>query len=158
MGADGSDLPVIVGRVLLDLWRILRSEITLNIYTFENAIYHVLHERIPRYDLCLLSKWFIDEGAVLFLKKMVFFIWRILGVNPSFGLRDFVTLLDYGWTRSIGNFRLIYELDLINKTSEFARIYGIEFYHVRIHFYSIIRILISISRFFLVVLNIVLNL
>jgi len=30
----------------------------------------------------------------------------------------------------VGNFRLIYELDLINKTSEFARIYGIEFYHV----------------------------
>lgn len=62
MGADGSDLPVIVGRVLLELWKLLRSEITLNIYTFENAIYHVLHERIPHYDLGLLSKWFIDEG------------------------------------------------------------------------------------------------
>ncbi|CAF3526155.1 unnamed protein product [Rotaria sp. Silwood1] len=102
-----------VGRILLDLWRILRSEITLNIYTFENAIYHVLHERVPHYDISLLSKWFIDEG-----------------LNPSFGLRDFVTLLDYGWTHSMGNFRLLYELDLINKTSEFARIYGIEFYHV----------------------------
>ncbi|CAF3854970.1 unnamed protein product [Rotaria sordida] len=113
MAANGEDLPVIVGRVLLDLWRILRSEITLNIYTFENAIYHVLNERVPYYDISLLSKWFIDEG-----------------LNPSFGLRDFVTLLDYGWTRSTGNFRLIYELDLINKTSEFARIYGIEFYHV----------------------------
>jgi DNA polymerase elongation subunit (family B) len=62
MGADGNDVPVIVGRVLLDLWKILRSEITLNIYTFENVIYHVLHERVPHYDLCLLSKWFIDEG------------------------------------------------------------------------------------------------
>ncbi|CAF4639620.1 unnamed protein product [Rotaria sp. Silwood1] len=113
MAANGDDLPVIVGRILLDLWRILRSEITLNIYTFENAIYHVLHERVPHYDISLLSKWFIDEG-----------------LNPSFGLRDFVTLLDYGWTHSMGNFRLLYELDLINKTSEFARIYGIEFYHV----------------------------
>ncbi|UJR30679.1 hypothetical protein I4U23_018202 [Adineta vaga] len=113
MSADGSDVPMIVGRVLLDLWKILRSEITLNIYTFENAVYHVLHERVPHYQLNLLSKWFIDEG-----------------MNPSFGLRDFVTFLDYGWTHSIGNFRLINELDLINKTSEFARIYGIEFYHV----------------------------
>lgn len=57
-------------------------------------------------------------------------VWWIVGMNPSFGLRDFVTFLDYGWTHSIGNFRLIAELDLINKTSEFARIYGIEFYHV----------------------------
>ncbi|CAF0991008.1 unnamed protein product [Adineta steineri] len=113
MSADGSDVPMIVGRVLLDLWKLLRSEITLNIYTFENVIYHVLHERVPHYELNLLSKWFIEEGT-----------------NPSFGLRDFVTFLDYGWTHSIGNFRLIYELDLINKTSEFARIYGIEFYHV----------------------------
>ena len=62
MNAEGNDLPVIAGRILFDLWKILRSEITLNIYTFENAIYHVLHERVPHYDLSLLSKWFIDEG------------------------------------------------------------------------------------------------
>ncbi|CAF3313781.1 unnamed protein product [Rotaria socialis] len=113
MTANGDDLPVIIGRVVLDLWRILRSEITLNIYTFENAMYHVLHERVPHYDISLISKWLIDEGF-----------------NPSFGLRDFVSLLDYGWMHSVGNFRLMHELDLINKTSEFARIYGIEFYHV----------------------------
>jgi len=71
---------------------------------------------------------------VKFDKRILFLLFKsFLGLNPSFGLRDFVTLLDYGWTRSIGNFRLIYELDLINKTSEFARIYGIEFYHVNIH-------------------------
>ena len=66
MAADGSDIPVIVGRILLDLWKILRSEITLNIYTFENVVYHVLHERIPHYELNLLSKWFIDEGEIIF--------------------------------------------------------------------------------------------
>ena len=113
MSAEGNDLPVIVGRILLDLWKILRSEITLNIYTFENVVYHVLHERVPHYDYDLLSKWFIDEGT-----------------HPSFGLRNLTSVLDYGWTRSIGNFRLIDALNLINKTSEFARIYGIEFYHV----------------------------
>ena len=65
MSADGEDVPMIVGRILLDLWKILRSEITLNIYTFENAVYHVLHERVPHYELSLLSKWFIDEGEVI---------------------------------------------------------------------------------------------
>lgn len=64
MAANGDDLPVIIGRILLDLWRILRSEITLNIYTFENAIYHVLHERVPHYDISLISKWFLDEGKL----------------------------------------------------------------------------------------------
>ena len=62
MSADGNDLPVIVGRILLDLWKILRGEITLNIYTFENTVYHVLHERVPRYELSVISKWFTDEG------------------------------------------------------------------------------------------------
>ncbi len=73
MGADGSDVPVIVGRILLDLWKILRHEITLNIYTFENVIYHVLHERVPHYDLNLLSKWFIDEGKIYFFDKIFLF-------------------------------------------------------------------------------------
>jgi DNA polymerase zeta len=82
-----------------------------------------------------------QNGLLMKVKFVLFFslmdkilLKGFLGLNPSFGLRDFVTLLDYGWTRSMGNFRLIYELDLINKTSEFARIYGIEFYHVRINF------------------------
>jgi len=62
MNADGNDLPVIVGRIVLELWKLLRNEITLNIYSFENAIFHILNERVPRYELSLLSKWFIDEG------------------------------------------------------------------------------------------------
>ena len=114
MSADGTDLPLIVGRILIDLWKILRSEITLNIYTFDNVMFQILHERVPHYDLNVISNWFVDEGR-----------------NPSFGLRNWTTILDYGWTHSTGNFRLIHQLDLINKTSEFARIYGIEFYHVK---------------------------
>jgi DNA polymerase elongation subunit (family B) len=65
MDADGSDLPAIVGRILLDLWKILRNEITLNIYTFDNAVYHVLHERVPHYSLNVISKWLTnDEGRI----------------------------------------------------------------------------------------------
>lgn len=54
------------------------------------------------------------------------------------------------------------ELDLINKTSEFARIYGIEFYHVRENELSSRRVLrpatiFSNFRFCRVALNIVLS-
>jgi DNA polymerase zeta len=33
------------GRHVLNLWRILRGEVTLNAYTFENVVFHVLHQR-----------------------------------------------------------------------------------------------------------------
>lgn len=33
---------IIAGRIVLNLWRIFKSEITLNIYTFENCCFHIL--------------------------------------------------------------------------------------------------------------------
>lgn len=33
------------GRHVLNIWRILRSEVTLNQYTFEHVVFHVLHQR-----------------------------------------------------------------------------------------------------------------
>lgn len=35
----------IPGRILLDVWRLMRHEIALTSYTFENICYHVLHRR-----------------------------------------------------------------------------------------------------------------
>lgn len=35
----------IPGRILLDVWRLMRHEIALTSYTFENISYHVLHRR-----------------------------------------------------------------------------------------------------------------
>jgi DNA polymerase zeta len=33
------------GRHVLNLWRVMRVELTLNIYTFENVVFHVLSRR-----------------------------------------------------------------------------------------------------------------
>lgn len=33
------------GRHILNVWRICRSEITLNQYSFENVVFHLLHQR-----------------------------------------------------------------------------------------------------------------
>ena len=35
----------VTGRIVLNLWRILRSDMALNIYTLENVVFHVLHQR-----------------------------------------------------------------------------------------------------------------
>lgn len=37
----------LAGRIFLNVWRLLRSEIALTSYTFENVMYHILHRRIP---------------------------------------------------------------------------------------------------------------
>ncbi|KAK2182752.1 hypothetical protein NP493_337g00018 [Ridgeia piscesae] len=57
-GADHMSEIHIAGRITLNLWRILRHEVTLNVYTFENVAYHVLHRRIPLYSLQALTAWF----------------------------------------------------------------------------------------------------
>jgi DNA polymerase zeta len=35
----------VIGRHMLNLWRIMRSDQNLRIYTFENVAYHLLRER-----------------------------------------------------------------------------------------------------------------
>ncbi|RMZ94920.1 DNA polymerase zeta catalytic subunit, partial [Brachionus plicatilis] len=49
---------IIAGRVVLNLWRILRSEIALSMYSLENCCFSILHERVPRYSYSTLDKWF----------------------------------------------------------------------------------------------------
>ncbi|XP_052087606.1 uncharacterized protein LOC127724637 isoform X3 [Mytilus californianus] len=57
-GADNMSEIHIVGRIVINLWRIMRHEVTLNIYTFENVIYHVLHQRTPKYSFRILNTWY----------------------------------------------------------------------------------------------------
>jgi DNA polymerase elongation subunit (family B) len=97
----------IAGRIVLNLWRILRSEISLNIYTFENCCYHILHERTPKYSYALLTSFFKHRTDLL--------RWKTI---------------DYYAHRTLSSIKMLHKLNLISKTSEFARVYGIEFYHV----------------------------
>ena len=98
---------VVAGRVVLNLWRILRSEITLNMYTFENCCFNILNERTPKYSFLTLTSWF-SHRTDLFRSKTI----------------------EYYAYRAETNLRLISSLDLVGKTCEFAKVYGIEFYHV----------------------------
>ncbi|XP_078322604.1 uncharacterized protein LOC111104775 [Crassostrea virginica] len=106
-GADYSSEIHLAGRVILNLWRILKHEVTLNIYTFENVAHHVLHMRVPKFSLQTLNSWFKHRTHL--------YRWRFI--------KNYIT-------RVQGNLKLIDQLDLIGRTSEFARVFGIEFYHV----------------------------
>ncbi|XP_064212236.1 DNA polymerase zeta catalytic subunit isoform X2 [Tribolium castaneum] len=95
----------ITGRILLDVWRLLRHEVALQSYTFENIVYHLLHQRIPLYSFKQLALW-----------------WH----NPLFRHR---TISHYLF-RTSGVLQILEQLDLIGRTSELARLFGIQFFEV----------------------------
>lgn len=45
----------VTGRHVLNIWRIIRSEVTLTSYSFENCVFHILHQRVPHYSAASLT-------------------------------------------------------------------------------------------------------
>ncbi|XP_073996284.1 DNA polymerase zeta catalytic subunit isoform X2 [Rhodnius prolixus] len=96
----------IVGRIILNVWRLMRYEAALMSYSFENVLYHILRTRVPHYSFKTLSEW-----------------W-----NSS--LSDRVLTLRYYLTRVEGTVKLLEKLDFIGRTSELATLFGIQFFEV----------------------------
>eukprot|EP00210_Caulerpa_lentillifera_P001997 g1914.t1 len=95
------------GRILLNLWRVLQSEIKLAIYTFENCVAEVLKIRVPKIEQQTLHSWFSSSSPIEFDRSLRYFVHRSDNVLS-----------------------ILVELDLIYRTSEMARLYGIDFYSV----------------------------
>jgi DNA polymerase elongation subunit (family B) len=95
------------GRIMLNVWRLMRREVTLNVYSLENVVYHVLHQRIPLFSFRKLTEWFDDKNRL--------YRWR--------------TVQHYT-RRCQATLQLLQQLDLIGQTSELARLFGILFYSV----------------------------
>ncbi|XP_073844954.1 DNA polymerase zeta catalytic subunit [Musca autumnalis] len=93
------------GRILLDVWRLMRSEIALTSYTFENVMYHIMHKRCPCHSYRTLTEWYFSPGSR----------WIVL---------------EYYLERVRGTLALLDQLDLIGRTSEMAKLIGIQFYEV----------------------------
>ncbi|KAG7673423.1 hypothetical protein KSW81_006633 [Nannochloris sp. 'desiccata'] len=102
--ASGLDIP---GRIVLNVWRLMRGELKLNIYTLENCAAAVLRLRIPHIPAPQLSSWFSagPSGGR----------WRCLS-HLTLRARLSLALLD--------------RLDLVGRTSEMARAFGIDFFSV----------------------------
>ena len=80
-------------------------QITLQVYSFENVIYHVLHERVPKYSSSTLTEWWGSN-----MQR-----WRVM---------------HYYRRRCQANIQILNHIDFINRTSELARVFGILFYEV----------------------------
>ena len=52
---------VIGGRIVLNVWRLMKSEVVLTSFSVENVFFHVLHERIPKFDHQTRTKWWASD-------------------------------------------------------------------------------------------------
>ena len=79
----------------------------LPIYTFERCAAAVLQRRMPRVPPCTLTRWFAS--------------------GPG---RDRRRAIDYYVNRARANHAMMEQLDLVKRTAELARVFGIDFYSV----------------------------
>ncbi|KAG0168869.1 DNA polymerase zeta, partial [Apophysomyces sp. BC1034] len=97
----------VVGRHMMNVWRLMRSEVDLTSYTFENLAYHLLHHRIPHYSQNTLTGWYKNCPAVLKYRLFRYYLDRVQM-----------------------NLDILDASEMVNKTSESARVFGLDFYSI----------------------------
>ncbi|KAL2641863.1 hypothetical protein R1flu_009450 [Riccia fluitans] len=95
------------GRTVLNAWRIMRGEVKLNIYSIEAVAEAVLRRRVPRLPWQTLTRCFVR--------------------GPAGGRYH---CIEYFIRRAKLTLEIMEQLDLINRTAELARVFGIDFYSV----------------------------
>jgi DNA polymerase zeta len=95
------------GRHMINIWRAMRGELNLLQYTMENVVFHLLQRRIPHYSAKDLTQWY-QSG------------------KP----RNMLKVVEYFTSRVQMNLEILEANELIPRTSEQARLLGIDFYSV----------------------------
>ncbi|KAH7309030.1 hypothetical protein B0I35DRAFT_398355 [Stachybotrys elegans] len=97
----------VTGRHMINIWRAMRGELNLLQYTAENIAWHLLHRRVPHYSWKTLTAW--HKGG-----------------RP----RDLFRLFQYYHTRSRMDIEILEANELVPRTSEQARLLGVDFFSV----------------------------
>ncbi|CAN1232917.1 DNA polymerase zeta catalytic subunit [Linum perenne] len=97
----------VTGRIVLNVWRLVRSEVKLNLYTIEAVSEAVLRRKTPSIPYKVLSRWFASGIGRGRYRCIEFLVQR---VNL--------------------NLEIVDQLDMVNRTSELARVFGIDFFSV----------------------------
>ncbi|KAF9551467.1 DNA polymerase zeta [Mortierella hygrophila] len=97
----------VVGRHVFNVWRLIRGEVALTNYGYCNVVFHVLQQRIPHYSFETLTKWWTDKSAL----------------HQSRVIKNYVHRVQYV-------LQMIESQELISRTSEFARVFGVDFFSV----------------------------
>jgi DNA polymerase zeta len=91
----------IVGRTVFNLWRVLRAEVALYSYTLENVARVVLGERRPTFPPGVLARWWADART-----------------RPR--------VVEHLAGRLEAQAAILHRLDLLARSSELARLFGIQ--------------------------------
>ncbi|KAI1870822.1 uncharacterized protein JN550_004968 [Neoarthrinium moseri] len=97
----------VTGRHMINIWRAMRSELNLLQYTMENVTWHLLHQRVPHYSWQTLSDWYLSGKS-----------------------RDLGKILRYYLRRTKLDIDILEVNELIPRTSEQARLLGVDFFSV----------------------------
>ncbi len=97
----------VTGRHMINIWRAMRGELNLLQYTMENVVFHLLHRRTPHYPFSDLTAWYSSGKP-----------------------RDLAKVLDYYITRVQLDLEILEQNELIPRTSEQARLLGVDFFSV----------------------------
>ncbi|KAB8356553.1 hypothetical protein FH972_024135 [Carpinus fangiana] len=106
-GFDHTSTVHVTGRHVINIWRAMRSELNLLQYTMENVAFHQLHKRIPHYSFADLTQWYTSK-------------------KPG----ELSRCLEYFITRVQINLEILDANELIPRTSEQARLLGVDFFSV----------------------------
>ncbi|KAF3912680.1 hypothetical protein ABW21_db0203950 [Orbilia brochopaga] len=97
----------VTGRHLINIWRVMRGELNLLQYTMENVTFHLLHRRIPHYSHRDLTRWYTGDNSSQLARLFRYYVSRV---------RIDLELLD--------------AQELVMRTSEQARLLGVDFFSV----------------------------
>ncbi|KAL1840337.1 hypothetical protein VTJ49DRAFT_551 [Mycothermus thermophilus] len=97
----------VTGRHVINIWRAMRGELNLLQYTMENVAWHLLHRRIPHYSWRTLTDWYRSGQP-----------------------RDLARVLRYYLSRTRIDLEILEANELIPRTSEQARLLGVDFFSV----------------------------
>ncbi|KAI9221843.1 hypothetical protein BC828DRAFT_414526 [Blastocladiella britannica] len=113
----------IPGRLILNVWRLLRGEVALTNYSLESTCAAILKKRIPHFSTVTLTRWY---------------------TNPATRYR----VITYNVRRTLLALELLVTGEYLGRTSEFARVFGIDFTSVltRGSQYRVEAMLVRIAR------------
>ena len=94
----------IKGRIIIDVWRKMSEEIKTNDYSLENIVYLALNIREPQLDYFTLK-------TLINSKK----------------INNIIYVLNYYMKRTKYNLILLNKFDIINRCTQFVKMYGIDF-------------------------------
>jgi DNA polymerase zeta len=97
----------VTGRHMINIWRAMRSELNLLQYTMENVVFHLLHRRVPHFTWADLTQWYTNDKP-----------------------RDLAKVIHHYVSRVQLDLEILEQNELIPRTSEQARLLGVDFFSV----------------------------